>query len=105
MGKVRRMNFLIATDSFKDSLSSIEVGKCVEKGVLRAMPDAQVIISPIADGGEGTIDSLLHSGKGQDIEVQVHSPLMKKVTTSYVVFSQENKEVVFIECARSSGLP
>ena len=99
------MNFLIATDSFKDSLSSLEVGKCVEKGILRAMPDAQVVISPMADGGEGTIDALLHSGKGQEIEVQAHSPLMEKVTTSYVVFRQEDKEVVFIECARSSGLP
>ncbi|MEH7096833.1 glycerate kinase family protein [Neobacillus vireti] len=99
------MNFLIAADSFKDSLSSFEIGRCVEKGILQAKPDAQVVISPMADGGEGTIDALLYSGKGQEIEVQVHSPLMEKIKTSYLVFKKDKEEVVFIECARSSGLP
>lgn len=96
------MNFLIATDSFKGSLSSIEVGECTKKGILRAIPDAEVVISPMADGGEGTIDALLHSSDGREIEVEVHGPLMDRISTSYAVFKDE---VVLIECARSSGLP
>ncbi|MGX6443874.1 glycerate kinase family protein [Neobacillus sp. K501] len=96
------MNFLIASDSFKGSLSSIEVGECVKKGILRSIPDAGVVISPMADGGEGTIDALLHGGDGREIEVEVHGPLMDRVLASYAVFKDD---VVFIECARSSGLP
>lgn len=102
MGKVRNMNFLIASDSFKGSLSSIEVGECIKKGILRAIPDAGVVISPMADGGEGTIDALLHGSDGREIEVEVHGPLMDRVMASYAVFKDD---VVFIECARSSGLP
>lgn len=96
------MNFLIASDSFKGSLSSIEVGECVKKGILRAIPDAEIIITPMADGGEGTIDALLHGSDGREIEVEVHGPLMDRIMASYAVFKDD---VVFIECARSSGLP
>lgn len=96
------MKFLIASDSFKGSLSSIEVGECVKRGILRALPDAEVAVSPMADGGEGTIDALLHGDEGEEIEVRVHGPLMDRIVSSYAVFRDE---AVFIECARSSGLP
>jgi glycerate 2-kinase len=96
------MNVLVASDSFKGSLSSIEVGECIKKGILRAIPDAEVIISPMADGGEGTIDVLLHDSEGWKVEVEVHGPLMDKIPTQYAVMKGH---IVFIECAKSSGLP
>jgi glycerate 2-kinase len=96
------MKFLIATDSFKDSLSSIEIGKSIQKGIMGAITDASVVISPMADGGEGTIDALLHGADGKEIPLKVHGPLMDEISTRYAVF---NEDTVFIECARSSGLP
>ncbi|MFB5195839.1 glycerate kinase [Neobacillus sp. KR4-4] len=99
------MKFLIATDSFKDSLSSIEVGNCVKSGILRAIPHAVVDVSPMADGGEGTIDTLLYGGHGKEIQIEVHDPLMNKIMAKYAILELDGEEVVFIECARSSGLP
>lgn len=96
------MKFLIAPDSFKDSLSAYEVGEAAQQGILAAMPDADVMNSPMADGGEGTIDALLACMDGVEREVMVHDPLMNKVPARYVVLGEET---VFIESARSSGLP
>ena len=52
------MNILISIDSFKGSMTSMQAGKAAEKGILRAMPDADISICPLADGGEGTTDAL-----------------------------------------------
>jgi glycerate 2-kinase len=96
------MKFLIASDSFKDSLSAYEVGEAARKGILSAIPEASVVISPMADGGEGTIDALLACMNGVEKEVVVHDPLMNPIPVSYVVLEEDT---VFIESARSSGLP
>ncbi|RLQ94898.1 glycerate kinase family protein [Falsibacillus albus] len=97
--------FLIASDSYKGSLSALEVGEAAKKGILSVHPDAEVKISPMADGGEGTIEALLQTVPGKEIEVEVHDPLMRPITAKYAVIEYEGKDVVFIECARSSGLP
>ncbi|CAN7186193.1 glycerate kinase family protein [Rossellomorea sp. LjRoot5] len=96
------MNVLIASDSYKDSLSAFEVGEAARKGVLSAWPSAYVENSPMADGGEGTLDALLTCLDGEEKEVRVHDPLMNIVTARYVVL---NGDTAFIESARSSGLP
>jgi glycerate 2-kinase len=96
------MKFLVASDSFKDSLSAYEVGEAARQGILSAAPDAGVENSPMADGGEGTIDALLACMAGKEKEVIVHDPLMNRITASYVVLEEDT---VFIESARSSGLP
>jgi glycerate 2-kinase len=96
------MKFLIASDSFKDSLSAYEVGEAAREGILSAIPEASVVISPMADGGEGTIDALLACMNGVEKEVVVHDPLMNPIPVSYIVL---NEDTVFIESARSSGLP
>jgi glycerate kinase len=100
------MKFLIATDSFKDSLSAYEVGKAAEKGILQAIPDAKVEISPMADGGEGSIDTLLFGNtfSAKEIEVFVHGPLLERVKAKYVVIEHNGEETAFIESAQSSGL-
>ena len=53
------MKVVIAIDSFKGSLSSIEAGMAAKDGVLKAKPDTEVIVKPLADGGEGTVDALI----------------------------------------------
>jgi glycerate 2-kinase len=96
------MNVLIASDSYKDSLSAFEVGEAARKGILSALPSANVENSPMADGGEGTLDALLTCLDGEEKEVKVHDPLMNIVIARYVVL---NGDTAFIESARSSGLP
>jgi glycerate 2-kinase len=96
------MKFLIASDSFKESLSAYEVGEAAQEGIFSAIPEASVVISPMADGGEGTIDALLACMNGVEKEVVVHDPLMNPIPVSYVVLGEDT---VFIESARSSGLP
>ncbi|MCR8850497.1 glycerate kinase [Rossellomorea sp. SC111] len=96
------MNVLIASDSYKDSLSAFEVGEAARKGILSAWPSAHVENSPMADGGEGTLDALLTCLDGEEKEVRVRDPLMNLVTARYVVL---NGDTAFIESARSSGLP
>ncbi len=96
------MNFLIASDSYKDSLSAFEVGEAARQGILAAIPTARIENSPMADGGEGTIDALLSCMEGIEQEVRVHDPLLNPVLARYVVLEEDT---VFIESARSSGLP
>ncbi|XXM71447.1 glycerate kinase family protein [Lysinibacillus sphaericus] len=96
------MKFLIAADSFKDSLSAFEVGEAAREGILAALPDAEIENSPMADGGEGTIDALLAGMDGEEREVSVHDPLRNLITARYAVLDEDT---VFIESARSSGLP
>ena len=52
------MKVVVACDSFKGSLSSLEAGEAIKNGVLKAVPDAQVQVRPLADGGEGTVEAL-----------------------------------------------
>ncbi|RIW34268.1 glycerate kinase [Bacillus salacetis] len=98
------MKILVASDSYKGSLSAYEVGEAARKGILEALPAAEVFNSPMADGGEGTIDALLACINGEEKEVAVHDPLMREITAKYAVLDDE-KRTVYIESARSSGLP
>ena len=52
------MKVVAAIDSFKGSMTSMEAGNAVKKGILAAKPDAEVVVNPLADGGEGTVDAL-----------------------------------------------
>jgi glycerate kinase len=99
------MKCVMAIDSFKGSLSSLEVGEAAKRGLLQALPNAEVDIVPMADGGEGTIEALLYVNKGKKIPVSVHSPIMEIVEAEYAVFEYNGIQHVFIECAQSTGLP
>lgn len=59
------MKIIIAPDSFKESLSASAVADAIERGLRRALPDAQYVKLPIADGGEGTVDALINATAGQ----------------------------------------
>ena len=53
------MKVVAAIDSFKGSMTSMEAGNAVKKGILAAKQDAEVVVNPLADGGEGTVDALI----------------------------------------------
>ena len=73
------MNVVVAIDSFKGSLSSMDAGMAVSEGIKRAIPDAKVMVRPIADGGEGTVDALCMALGGIIMSIDVTGPLGEKV--------------------------
>ncbi len=96
------LKIVIAPDSFKGSLSAFEAAKAIEKGVKKARPDAETVLVPVADGGEGTLDSLVSATDGRKVQVNVKGPLRKIVQAEYGVLGDEKTCV--IEMASASGL-
>lgn len=96
------MKIIIAPDSFKGSISAIEAAEAIERGIKRSFPQAETIKAPIADGGEGTMDSLIMAAGGHKVEVQVIGPLGQIVDAAYGVLPSGN--VAVIEMAQASGL-
>lgn len=94
--------FLIAPDSFKNCLSAAEVGQNICKGILQVYPDARVTVTPMADGGEGTIDALLSAIGGEKIKVQTVDPLNRSITSFFAYLPE--KQTAIIEMAAASGL-
>jgi len=97
------MKIIIAPDSFKGNLSALEVAKLIEKGVRRVYPGAKIIKIPMADGGEGTVKSLVDATKGKIIRKEVTGPLGKRIKASYGILG--DKKTAIIEMASASGLP
>ena len=93
------MKIIIASDSFKDSLTSLKVGEYLKKG-LSIFDDIKVDVIPISDGGEGSIESIISYLKGEKIETFAHDPLMRRIKTHYAVVNDK----VLIEMAKISGL-
>lgn len=97
------MKILIAADSFKDALPALEVCQAVARGLKRALPQAEPVLFPMADGGEGTAEILTFHSRGQRIEKEVNDPLFRPVNAGYGL-SGDGK-TAFIEMAAASGLP
>lgn len=93
LGRQRRqiMKILIAIDSFKGSLSSKEAGEAIKSGILRIIPNAEVLISPLADGGEGTVETLVEALGGSLETVRVKGPLFQEVEAHYGILSESEK--------------
>ena len=93
LGRQRRqiMKIIIAIDSFKGSLSSKEAGEAIKTGILRVVPDADVMISPLADGGEGTVETLVEALGGSLETVRVKGPLFQEVEAHYGILSESEK--------------
>ena len=95
---------LIAMDSWKGSLSALEAGHAVARGLLRACPGAEVQICGLADGGEGTLEVIEQARPGQRITHVVTGPLPdRKVTDDYLYWEDSHEAV--IEMAKCAGLP
>ncbi|MFI3169559.1 MAG: glycerate kinase [Faecalibacterium sp.] len=96
------MKVVISIDSMKGSLSTIQAGNAARMGVLRAVPDAQVIVMPLADGGEGTTDALLYALGGNLVAVDVVGPYGKPTKAQYGQLSDGKTAVM--EMAQASGI-
>ncbi|SDB08227.1 glycerate kinase [Butyrivibrio sp. INlla16] len=96
------MKIVTAIDSFKGSMSSIEAGNAFAKGARKADPDIEVIVRPLADGGEGTVDALIEGMNGQRISVTVTGPLGKPVICDYGIISE--KKLAVIEMSGAAGI-
>ncbi|PLR99295.1 glycerate kinase family protein [Bacillus sp. T33-2] len=98
MGKT----FLLAPDSFKESMTAKEVCEAMEIGIKRAIPDAECIHVPMADGGEGTVQSLVDATGGTLIQKEVTGPLGTPVKAQYGILGDGRTGV--IEMASASGI-
>ena len=96
------MKTVIAIDSFKGSMTSIEAGEAVKRAALRLDKNNEVIVRPLADGGEGTTEAL-HSGLGGEmISVSVSDPLGRKISAEYCILP--DGETAVIEMAAAAGI-
>jgi len=96
------MNVVIAIDSFKGSMTSLEAGESASAGIRRIYPDADIAIRPLADGGEGTVDALTLGCGGTRTQVCVTGPLEKPVLCSYGILDADKTAV--IEMSGAAGI-
>lgn len=96
------MKVVIAIDSLKGSLSSMEAGMAIKDGILAAKPDAEVVVKPLADGGEGTTDALIEGMNGERIDLTVTGPMHTPVDAYYGYLKDTNTAVM--EMASAAGI-
>ncbi len=96
------MKIVIASDSFKESLTSMQVANAIEEGFKTIYKDASYIKVPVADGGEGTVQALVDATKGKIITTEVKNPLGQIISSYYGILG-DNKTAV-IEVASACGL-
>lgn len=96
------MRVVIAIDSLKGSLSSMDAGAAIARGVKKAFPDAETLVRPLADGGEGTIDAMVYGMQGAMQTVTVCGPLGEPVTCKYGIL--EDSKTAIVEMAEAAGI-
>lgn len=96
------MKVVVAMDSLKGSLTSMEAGTSIKAGILAAKPDAKVVVKPLADGGEGTTDALIEGLNGERINVTVTGPLGDPVSCYYGYLKETDTAI--IEMASAAGI-
>lgn len=96
------MNVIVAIDSLKGSLSSLQAGAAAKAGILRAIPAATVSVKPVADGGEGTVNALVSGLSGRSVTIAVTGPLGEIVEATYGILPDHT---AVIEMAEAAGLP
>ncbi len=93
---------IIASDSFKGCLSSLDVARAAEAGIRKVLPACEVVGIPVADGGEGTTEALVAAMNGRFVSCEVHDPLMNLINVEYGILGDGITAV--IEMASASGL-
>ncbi|MCH7606894.1 MAG: glycerate kinase [Chloroflexi bacterium] len=96
------MKIIISPQSFKGSVSAMEAAKAIQRGVLAAAPDAETVLVPVADGGDGTLETLVDSSEGRIFRSIVTGPLGQALEASWGAMGDDQTAV--IEMARASGL-
>lgn len=96
------MKVVIAIDSLKGSLSSIEAGMAAKEGILKAKPEAEVIVKPLADGGEGTVDALIEGLNGEQISLTATGPMGTPISCYYGYLKESGTAIM--EMASAAGI-
>ncbi|MGO0674280.1 glycerate kinase [Citrobacter werkmanii] len=96
------MKIVIAPDSYKESLSALEVATAIELGFREIWPEAEYVKIPVADGGEGTVEAMVAAMQGHLVHVDVTGPLGNTIQAFYGLSGDERS--AFIEMAAASGL-
>ena len=96
------MKIVVAPDSFKGSLTAVEVSDAIEQGIREIFPEAEIIKIPMADGGEGTVQCLINAAGGEILREKVTDPLGGEVLAHYGILG--DKKTAVIEMAEASGL-
>lgn len=96
------MKTVIAIDSFKGSLTSLEAGDSAAAGIHRVFPEAECIVRPLADGGEGTVEALITACNGRSVEISVTGPLGKPVFCRYGLI--EKTHTAILEMSAAAGI-
>lgn len=96
------MKIVIAPDSWKESLTALEVATAIEDGFRQIFPDAEMVKIPMADGGEGTVEAMVAATQGRIVNLRVTGPLGEPVDAFYGLSGDERQ--AFIEMAAASGL-
>ncbi len=102
LSKTSDMVILLAPDSFKDCLTAREVAEAISEGMKRVVPHAHFSFAPMADGGEGTVESVIDATGGSLVRIQVKDPLMREIDSFYGI-TGDGKTAV-IEMAAASGI-
>lgn len=96
------MKVVVAVDSFKGSLSSLEAGSAISEGIHRVMDDVEVVVRPLADGGEGTVEALALGMNGRIENIKVTGPLGDMVEASYGIIDETKTAI--IEMSAAAGI-
>lgn len=96
------MNIVLAPDSFKGSLTALQAAQSMRKAIKEMNDDCNIIMKPMADGGEGTLETLLASTQGQSIPISCTGALGETIETSYAI---TDEKTAIIEGASIAGLP
>jgi glycerate kinase len=97
------LRIIVAPDSFKGSVTALGVAEAMARGIHAVFPEAEVILVPIADGGEGTVEALVAATHGHRMYSEVHGPLGEPMRAHWGVSGDSS--TAFIEMASASGLP
>lgn len=95
------MKYILAIDSFKESLSSAEAESAARKGILSIDADADVVAVDMADGGEGMLDAFRQVTESRIVEADVHDPMMRRIKARYAI---TDAGIAIIETAKAIGL-
>lgn len=98
------MKMVVIPSGFKESLSSEEVGFAIEKGINRVSREHDVIVIPMADGGEGFVETIVKLKKGEIVNTAVTGPVGKKINSFFGIFYENGVKTAVIEMAAIAGL-
>ena len=96
------MKILVAPQEFKGSISALSVAEAAKRGVIRVFPDAEIVLCPVADGGDGTLETLVEVSGGEVRTCDVQNPIGETITAQWGAMGDGVTAV--IEMARTSGL-